>query len=65
MKDRTISFGVAVSYRSTTAKVNYLLHMSEIEETGCNGNRFCFGNSGTETIRDIRLLFTCVQTLVI
>ena len=36
-----------------------------IGETGGNSSTFCFGNSGTETIWDIRLLFTCVQTLVI
>ena len=36
-----------------------------IGETGCNSNTFCFGNSGTETIWDKRLLFTRVQTLVI
>ena len=37
----------------------------QLGETGCNSNTFCFGNSGTETIWDTRLLFTCVQTLVI
>ena len=36
-----------------------------VGENGCNSNTFGFGNSGTETIRDIRLLFTCVPTLVI
>ena len=38
---------------------------STVGETGCNSNTFYFRNSGIETIRDIRLLFTCVQTLVI
>ena len=36
-----------------------------VGETGGNSNTFCFGSSGTETILDIRLLFTCVQTLAI
>ena len=40
-------------------------YVCAVGETGCNSNTFCFGGSGTETIWDIRLLFTCVQTLVI
>ena len=59
---------INVKNRHANFRTLPLLELSKsacVGETGGNSNTFCFGSSGTETIWDIRLLFTCVQTLVI